>query len=79
MKANIGKTDRIIRAILGIAIIGAGIYYNNWIAGVIGSVLLLTGLIGWCGLYQISGTCCPFSKNKEGKKGDKPQGGCCAR
>jgi len=29
MKSNLGRTDKIIRAILGVAIIGAGVYLNS--------------------------------------------------
>lgn len=50
MKCNVGKTDRIIRAILGAAIIAGGIYFKSW-WGLIGIVLILTASIGWCLLY----------------------------
>ena len=30
MKCNIGKTDRIVRVLIGLAIIWAGLYYENW-------------------------------------------------
>lgn len=50
MKSNVGGIDRGIRILLGVVIIGAGIFYeNNW--GALGLVPLLTGIIGWCPAY----------------------------
>ena len=50
MKANMGKSDRIIRTVLGIVIGVAGIYFQSW-WGLIGVVLLATSAISWCPLY----------------------------
>ena len=50
MKANVGGIDRIVRILVGLAVIGWGVYAQNW-WGVIGAVVLLTGLIGWCPMY----------------------------
>ena len=50
MKCNMGKADRIIRGIVGIGVIGAGVYFQNW-WGAIGIVPLGTALIGWCPAY----------------------------
>ncbi|MBU0678304.1 MAG: DUF2892 domain-containing protein [Verrucomicrobia bacterium] len=50
MKSNVGKTDKIIRVLVGVAIIGAGLYFKNW-WGAVGAIPLITGLIGWCPLY----------------------------
>ncbi len=59
MNKNVGGIDRALRAIAGIAIIGAGVYYQSW-WGAIGLVPLLTALIGWCPLYPILGiSTCP--------------------
>lgn len=60
MQCNIGKTDRVIRLIAGLAIIAAGIYYQSW-WGAIGIVPLLTGTLRWCPPYQLLG----ISTNKE--------------
>ncbi len=51
---NVGSIDRVIRIVAGIAIIGAGLYYQNW-WGAIGAVPLLTGLMGWCPPYALFG------------------------
>lgn len=54
MTKNVGGIDRIIRIIVGLAIIGAGVFYNSlW--GAVGLVPLLTALIGWCPPYAIFG------------------------
>lgn len=60
MKCNVGKTDRILRVLLGLTIAGIGIYYNSW-WGAIGLVFILTSLISWCPIYRIFGatTCEP--------------------
>lgn len=54
MKTNVGTIDKIIRVILGLAIIGAGAYlqtpWNGW-WGAIGIVPLLTATIGFCPAY----------------------------
>lgn len=50
MNANLGNADRIIRGILGLAMIAAGIYYQSlW--GAIGVIPLGTALIRWCPIY----------------------------
>lgn len=50
MKKNVGSTDKIIRIILGLAIIIIGIITQSlW--GLIGLIPIVTALIGWCPLY----------------------------
>lgn len=50
MKRNMGKTDRWIRTILGIAIIATGIYFQSW-WGLLGIIFLGTAIVGTCPLY----------------------------
>jgi hypothetical protein len=50
MKCNVGKEDRILRVIVGLGIIGAGVYFKSWF-GAIGLVPLLTAALGWCPAY----------------------------
>ncbi|MCB1163007.1 MAG: DUF2892 domain-containing protein [Candidatus Krumholzibacteriia bacterium] len=50
MKLNMGGADRVIRTVLGLAIIAWGFYAHSW-WGLIGAVLLLTGLVGVCPAY----------------------------
>lgn len=54
MKINVGSSERMLRVIAGIIIIGVGVYYQSW-WGVIGVVPLLTGLFRFCPLYSILG------------------------
>jgi sulfite exporter TauE/SafE len=54
MKTNIGSTERLLRIIAGVVIIGLGLYYGSW-WGVIGLVPLLTGLSRFCPLYSMLG------------------------
>lgn len=59
MSANVGTIDRILRVLLGLALIAtaAGLfgpaYQTVW--GWIGLVPLATGLVGWCPLYSFLG------------------------
>lgn len=52
---NVGGYDRIIRIVLGLALIIGGFFFLTGtvgtIVGVIGLIPLITGLIGWCPLY----------------------------
>lgn len=51
MKTNVGFIDRVIRIILGCAILGAGYYFKSW-WGLVGAVPLLTAALGFCPLYR---------------------------
>lgn len=63
MKCNVGGTDRIIRIILGVVIILAGFYFKSW-WGVVGILLIVTGLVRFCPAYIPFGfsTCKPDKK-----------------
>ena len=50
MKCNVGRTDKIIRAILGLGLLAAGGYFKSW-WGLVGLVALLTAGIGFCPAY----------------------------
>lgn len=50
MKQNVGGIDRILRVIVGLAIVGAGVYAQSW-WGAVGIVPLFTAAIGWCPAY----------------------------
>ena len=54
MKQNIGTVDRLIRVIIGLVIITAGLYFESW-WGLVGLLPIFTALIGWCGLYAVLG------------------------
>ncbi len=50
MQRNVGKTDQIVRIVLGLVVIALGFYFSSW-WGLVGVVLLLTGIVRWCPLY----------------------------
>lgn len=50
MTTNVGSLDRVIRVLLGLSILAAGYFYQNWF-GLIGLVPLGTALLGWCPAY----------------------------
>jgi len=50
MTRNMGSTDRIVRLIAGIALLGWGYAAQNWL-GAIGLIPLFTATIGWCPAY----------------------------
>ncbi len=52
---NVGKTDRIIRVILGALLVGNVFFALQHPIGWIGVILILTGLAGICRLYSLLG------------------------
>jgi len=62
MKCNVGTTDRIIRALLGLVVIALGVYFNSW-WGALGAILLVTAAIAWCPLYFPFGLSSCSAKN----------------
>ncbi len=52
MKKNIGNVDRIIRVIVGLAIIAFGVFNQSW-WGLVGLIPLATAAVGFCGLYGV--------------------------
>jgi hypothetical protein len=55
MTCNVGKIDRALRAVIGLAAIGWGVMNGNIIADVVGGVLLFTAILGWCPPYALLG------------------------
>lgn len=55
MKSNVGGIDRILRIVLGLALIGLTLTGNIGVWGWLGVVPLATGAIGWCPPYAIFG------------------------
>lgn len=50
MKCNMSKTDRIIRTIIGLAAIAAGVYFQSW-WGALGLIPIGISILGVCPLY----------------------------
>ena len=51
MACNVGGIDRILRIVIGVALIGATLAHILPVWGWIGVVPLATGVIGWCPAY----------------------------
>lgn len=51
MKQNVGTIDRVIRVVVGAAVIGTGVYTQIWWLAILGAVPVLTGAIGFCPAY----------------------------
>lgn len=74
LKANVGGVDRMLRLIAGAALLaialvpglqffGAGA--GAWVAGIVGAVLVLTGLARKCPAYCILGvSTCPAGQGR---------------
>jgi len=54
MKRNIGGVDRALRLVVGLAVAGAGVYFQSW-WGAIGLVLVATAAMAWCPPYALLG------------------------
>jgi hypothetical protein len=70
MTTNIGGTDRVVRIVVGLALIAFALFGPadiawKWI-GWIGVVPILTALVGWCPAYSLVGlSTCPTKPRTE--------------
>ncbi|RIA47597.1 YgaP family membrane protein [Dichotomicrobium thermohalophilum] len=63
MTANVGRIDRIIRAVVGVVLLALGLGYLgagvttpwDWILGIVGAVLLATAVFSICPAYALFG------------------------
>jgi hypothetical protein len=55
MAANVGGIDKILRIVVGAALVGATVAGLLPVWGYIGVVPLATGLMGWCPAYTLLG------------------------
>lgn len=53
MCINVGKVDRILRAVVGVGLIAYGLLAQNYIIAGIGAIPLLTAIVGFCPFYPI--------------------------
>lgn len=72
MQKNLGRWDRLLRIIVGTAIIVVALNYQSWWA-LLGLALLLNGLTGRCGGYALFGfstvaPSCDVAGNKDRAK-----------
>ena len=63
MKSNVGDIDRILRVVVGLALIALTLTGTIGSWGWIGVVPLLTAALGFCPLYTVLGfSTCPMKK-----------------
>ena len=73
MKTNVGKVDKAIRAIIGVVLIAlyiAGVTQNalGIVLLILGIILILTSITGFCGIYSLFGwNTCKISEEEENK------------
>ena len=67
-KNNVGKTDRLIRIVLGILLVGNVFFAWQHPVGWIGVVLIVTGIAGVCPLYSLLGISTKSAAEKVGLK-----------
>ena len=65
MKTNVGGIDRVIRIVVGLALISLVFVGPQTPWGWIGAVLVVTGLIGWCPPYALLGINTCSSKEQD--------------
>lgn len=65
MKKNVGKTDAYIRYAIGLVFLVLA-YYISWWLLIPAVISILTGALGFCGLYTLIGVnTCPLKNPKE--------------
>ncbi len=57
---NEGSLDRTVRIVVGLALLALGLLQTIsgawlWVAVILGAILLITGLVGFCPLYTVLG------------------------
>lgn len=63
-KTNVGGIDRVLRIIIGLALIGLTLAGTIGVWGWIGVVPLLTGALSTCPLYSVLGfNTCPMKRS----------------
>jgi hypothetical protein len=67
-KHNMGKTDRIVRVILGVLLVSNVFFVLQTPIGWIGIILILTGLTGICPLYSLLNISTKSAAEKVGLK-----------
>ena len=55
MKANIGKVERIVRVVVGLAVLSLAFVGPRTPWAYLGLAPILSGLIGWCPPYALLG------------------------
>ena len=69
MKKNMGRADRIFRVV--VALVLGVLYFSGTVSGapgivllILGVIFLVTGLVGYCGIYSLMGKNSCLSQNE---------------
>lgn len=52
-KRNVGLNDRVVRIVLGLALIFMAVVYPKVALGWVGLIPLLSGMVGYCPVYHV--------------------------
>ena len=52
IKHNLGKTDKLVRIILGAVLTITGYMVSSWLWGIVGLIIFTTGIAKWCPIYK---------------------------
>jgi hypothetical protein len=52
MKKNVGYGDSIIRTLFGAVIVSVGLYNQNYL-GLLGLILVFSGVVSFCPIYRL--------------------------
>lgn len=64
MTANVGTVDRVLRALVGLALLALAVFGGHW-WGWIGVIPLVTALVGFCPAYRLVGlSTCPIAPRR---------------
>ncbi|MFZ2492791.1 MAG: DUF2892 domain-containing protein [Thermoanaerobaculia bacterium] len=64
-RTNEGTIDRVLRIVVGLALLSLTVVGPKTLWGLVGLVPLLTGIAGTCPLYSVFGlSTCPMKSNK---------------
>ncbi|MGK7344431.1 MAG: YgaP family membrane protein [Candidatus Nitrospinota bacterium M3_3B_026] len=68
MKTNVHPIEKVVRVVLGLAILSLVFVGPKSWWGLLGIIPLVTGFIGWCPPYQLLGiSTCPTRAGETGK------------
>lgn len=66
MQKNIGKSDRILRFVIGLVLLVAAWWASSWILLAIALFTFYEAAASWCVFYQLIGrNSCPINRDKE--------------
>ncbi len=81
---NVGPADRAVRIVIGLALIALVFMGPMTPFGWVGVIPLMSGLLGWCGLYSVlkistckTGNCCTKESEGSASSESDKKSSCC--